>query len=193
MFYRKIHRGNRKEQRNIMEDSNHIRFENIDMDVYIKDTTPYISLQIFSGKTKKPDVYQYFKAMEDVERKILERKGILERRLEDKEQRKIQKREQTKQLKLSLKPGTLVNARFSYNMTFNKFYKVISNKNNTYKLEVLGTDWVDGDIGYTGTVKAGQGTGEFVEGKLTSNGLKVKNLYASICSAEDTFYENHMD
>ena len=196
MRVRKIFRGNRKEQRDIIEDSSHLRFEEQDIDVYIKitDDKQYpIRVQIFEGNKAKPTIYSKYSSMGLVEEVIKKRVELIQSKLEYKLKRKLQKQEKQKELKENLKPGTIIHTSFSYNMTFNKFYKVISNKRNTYQLEVLSTEWVDGDIGWTGNVKAGSEIGSKIEGKLTSNGLKIDNLYGSIISGNETFYENYAD
>ena len=106
---------------------------------------------------------------------------------------KIQRAQRNKELKASLIPGTIVRTVFSYEMTFNYFYKVIENKGSKYKLQKLTNEWVDGDAGFTGSVKAGKETDKFIEGKLTVSGLKIDDLYGEIININDTFYENHID
>ena len=189
--------GNRKEQRDIMEHSYSLRVEDIDMDIYC-NTNELVknykyTLQIFVGKTAKPMVFNRYVSEERRDAAIEERISVLRSRLEQKELSKLRKKERNAELKKSLVPGSTVRTSFSYNMTFNHFYKIISSNRSIYKLEVLGTEWVDGDRGWTGNVKAGSGTGNIVQGKLTASGLKIDNLYGNVINPSNTFYENHMD
>jgi len=180
-------------KRIIMSNSQKIEFKGSTLSIYTKEENGFFFLQIFSGRSTTPLVYtkyKYFKRMED---NILR---YVNSNLESIAQKKYQKEKRKKtiqKLKENLQPGTLVRTSFSYNMTFNDFYKVISKKGNTYKLEILSKEWVSGNIGYTGRVKAGNPTGDYIEGKITATGFKIDDRYASIINPNESFYENRMD
>lgn len=159
---------------------------------YLNETSEGYVFKIFTGRKSKPSEYKRCKKIEDFE-------NVLQRYVKNaadtiaiKEGRKDLLKENNENLKKDLVPGTFVVARFSYNMTFNKFFRVICNTKSTYKLEKYSNSWISGN-GFTGSVKVGEPTGEYVTAKLTSGGLKVDGLYAEICTKEDSFYENHMD
>ena len=190
---RKVVSSDRVSQREIMKDSQVLEFKDLDAIAYISTNYLYPILQLFVGKTVKPKIHNSYKSMEKLELALEQQIENIRKNIEYKKELAQQKKEIAKELKLNLIPGAVVRCSFSYNMTFNKFYKVLSNKNNTYKLEVLNTEWVDGDIGWTGNVKAGSETGEFIEGKLTASGFKIDNLYGGVINSNKTFYENRMD
>ena len=111
---------------------------------------------------------------------------------EYKQRQKDIKAKNVETLRKNISVGTFLRTVFSYNMTFNKFYRVISIDKNNYQLEVYNNKWVSGG-GFTGEVAVGNPTGVFKTGKMTSNGLKIDNLYADITSKGASFYENHLD
>ena len=190
---RKTFRGNRKDQREIIQDANFIRIDEEDMDIYMLDEGSTVQVQVFQGNKVKPTLHSRFRNLEYAETRIKELVNMFKSRREWKEKNKALKKERQNILKSKLIPGATVRTSFSYNMTFNKFYKVVSNTRNTYTLEILGTDWVSGDFGWTGNVKAGSPTGKFIEGKLTASGIKIDNLYGDVIDPNDDFYECHLD
>jgi len=179
--------------RQIMLDAQELVLKDSKLKVYIKEDNDKWICQIFEGRKTKPSTYTRFRSFENMENEI---KNYIRKEQSDikyKANLKASRAEKLKNFKRDLIPGVTVRASFSYNMTFNYFYRVISNKGNTYKFEILEKEWADGNIGYTGSVKAGRPTGKFIEGKLTQTGLKIDNLNASICNPSSTFYENHLD
>lgn len=179
--------------RNIMANSKELKFPTTNLSVYIKEEKPFFIAQIFEGRKTKPSVYSRFTTFEKMEKSIAQYVEKSEAVIQEKEDRKISNRVALKKNKETIVKGVTLRTSFSYNMTFNKFYRVVSVKGCTAKLEILSTEWVDGDIGWTGNVKAGNETGEFIEGKICVRGIKVDNLYGGIVSTSATFYENHMD
>jgi hypothetical protein len=179
--------------RNIMSDAKELKFKDSTLKVYIKEDNGKWICQIFTGRKTKPTSYVRYRTLEAMETEIKRQIDLDIANTQYKEALKITRRENAKKLKAALISGATVRTSFSYNMTFNKFYRVVSNKGNTYKFEILGTDWVDGDMGWTGNVRAGSPTGNFIEGKITTSGLKIDNLYGDVIDPSDTFYENHMD
>jgi len=191
---RRTFRGNRKEQRVLLEDAQLLRNEKLDIDAYYRVTEDEkVIAKIFVGNTAKPHTYSRFSSLARFEKRLQEIIDIKQSRLDYKEKNKLAKKERQDALKKALVPGATVRTSFSYNMTFNHFYRVVSSKRTIYTLEVLSSTWVDGDAGYTGSVKAGEETGKFVEGKLTASGLKIDNLYGDVINPDKSFYENHMD
>ena len=99
--------------------------------------------------------------------------------------------------------GDLFCSQFSYNMTFNTFYQVVSlPKGKTLEVVKCNMKWVDGDIGFTGNVSAVPLTAsELLEAKpikarvvgdLTIN-ISGADNYASFTTPDQKHYENHMD
>lgn len=178
----------------IMENAKEIKFKNSKLKIYTKqDENGKHILQVFEGRKINPSKYMRYRTFEIMEQDIKYFVEKEQKNMKYKAEQKLVKKKRTEKLKKTLKIDSVLRSTFSYTMTFNYFYKVVSIKGSRYKLEKLEKIWVDGDIGYTGNVSAGEPTGEFVEGRLTSNGLKVDNGYASIINVNDTFYENHMD
>jgi hypothetical protein len=183
--------------RKIMSDAKELKLNNTNIKVYIKE---YVKenksiwhCQIFTGRKIKPTIFRRYTTIRAVEAEILEQINLDIANTEYQKSLKKLRRENTEKLKASLVPDATVRTGFTYNMTFNKFYKVVSNKGNTYKFEILETEWVDGNKGWTGNVRAGAATGMFIEGKITTSGLKIDGLSGYVISPSDTFYENHLD
>lgn len=195
-----------KDKRKILQHSQHLRHEEVDVDVYIatrrsnissaySGTKEILQYQVFKGNTQKPvkEGFSNISNIEDAINKVVQNALIQKN---NKASRKLESQKAIKVLRQKLVPGVLVRTSYSYNMTFNKFYKAISNKGNKYQLRVLQTEWADPDnknIGWYGDVKAGSSTGEIIEGKLTASGLKIDRLYGHIINKNDTFYENRLD
>lgn len=190
---RNIFRGNRVQQRQIIQGANKIENKELKVTAYIKEQDNFFILQLFRGNKVNPNIYRRYKSLKAVDKEIKYQMDMEQKNFDYKENLKKRRAEEKKILIKALTPGTIVRTSFSYNMTFNYFYKLISKDKSTYTFEILGKAWVDGDIGWTGNVKAGQGTGKTIEGKLTARGLKIKDDIANIINPEDTFYENHLD
>jgi hypothetical protein len=176
-----------------MDGAREIAFKDITTKFYVKESDGKVYLQVFQGRKIKHSLYRRYMTLADIENDI---KYYIDKEMAAKKyklQKKLAAKEATEKLKKELKPGVTVRTVHSYTMTFNHFYKVVSNKGNVYRLKVLQKNWVDGDIGYTGYVQPGVGTGEYVQGKLTSTGFKVGHDYANIINPDNKFYENHMD
>jgi hypothetical protein len=83
---------------------------------------------------------------------------------------------------------------FGYSMTLNQFYKVIAKKGNKATIQQVQKVWTDGDIGYTGEVACtDELVGEEFTVNFSVNGLRIEDQTASICTLNDSFYQNHMD
>jgi len=192
---RNIHRGNRKEQRVIPPNATPLSFPEYNIDFYISSTArfPY-TLLCFIGNTKNKKYYYGFRDMKTLENQIKKTLDTEKSKIEMKQIRKIQVKERNANFKKSIIPGVILRTVFSYNMTFNKFYKVISKNGNKVTVQSLGNKWVSGEPGWTGEVSPDlDNLGGIVEAKFTSRGLKLDRGYADIINPTDTFYENHLD
>lgn len=184
---------NRIKARDILKDSKEIVFKGTSLEVHTKEINGVFYLQIFEGRKLRPSMYAKFNSFSGMEKQI---KRFVDKDLKNKaykEEIKKKRKEAISNLKHELQKGVTVRSSFSYDMTFNYFFRVVSNKGNTYKFEILNKEWVDGDAGYTGSVKAGSPTGKFIEGKITSSGLKIDDNYARVINPLESFYENHCD
>ena len=183
----------RKSQRVILQNSNHLRYDEVDIDVYIVENRGLYEYQIFKGNTSKLYNTGFSKQIEKVESIINNLIRVTATDLDNKKTSKENQKKRLQNLRLNLVPGVILRTSYIYNMTFNHFYKVKSVNKNIYTLEVLNTEWVSDNKGLYGDVKVGSSTDELIEGKLTSKGLKVDRLYAHIITKDETFYENHLD
>jgi len=182
-----------KHKRLIMKGAKEIKFNKSTLKIYTKEENGFFFLQIFEGRRVKPNVYTRHKTFASLEKQLKSSVADNIERIENKELFRRLKKEKVEELKSKLITGAVIRASFSYNMTFNYFYRVISNKGSVYKLEILEKEWVSGDFGYTGEVKPGCSTGKIIEGKMTTNGLKVNDLYCFVIDPSQSFYENHLD
>jgi len=159
----------------------------------IYDTGRY-SVVGYSGRRTKRDFAYGYKTLNGAEAKIEEHFANIQAHIDRKNEYKEQKKIKLKELKASINAGDYLRTSFSYNMSFNYFYKVLEKKGNKVTVQKLESRWVSGDIGYTGEVSATDDTiGEPFTVNFSANGLKIDNHLASVCSLNDHFYQNHLD
>ena len=151
-------------------------------------------VSIYEGRKTKRSSYRLFSSLNESSDFIEEEFGYAKEVQKRKDLVKQEKKLRLEETKKAIKVGALIHTSFSYTMTFNDFYKVISVKSNKVRLVQIGKDWVSGDIGYTGEVSPATNIiGDEFEASFTVNGLKIKDRYGYPCQLGDTFYENHMD
>ena len=148
----------------------------------------------YSGRRNKSDFAYSYKDLDAAEAKIEEHFANIQAHIDRKNEYKEQKKAQLKELKATITAGNYLRTSFSYNMTFNYFYKVLEKKGNKVTVQKLEARWVSGDIGYTGEVSPTDDVvGEPFTVNFSANGLKIEDHLASVCSLNDHFYQNHMD
>jgi len=183
------------EKRFIPEGFQELRADDVNIVCYIGEDGQGRPVAIcYSGKKSKNDFYNRFKDVASMDKKIEDTVARARKYKVEKAEYQAEKKLRAKEFKASIKVGNYIRTTFSYNMTFNDFYEVLSIKGAKVTLAVVKSEWVSGDAGYTGQVSCtSERTSKVVEGKFTTAGLKIQDRYGRVCTLEENFYENHMD
>jgi len=181
--------------RYIPENSIEVRNDECNTVCYLTayDTGRY-SVVGYSGRRTKSDFAYSYKNLTSAEAKIEDHFVNIQRGLDQKAQWKADKKARAQEFKKSVEVGSHLRIVFSYTMTLNQFYKVIEKKGNKVVIQSVQKTWTDGDIGYTGEVApTNELVGEPFKANFSANGLTIEGQTATICSLNDSFYQNHMD
>jgi len=181
--------------RYIPENSIEIKNEKCNAVCYlISFDTGKFGLYGYSGRKTKSDFAYSYAKLENAETKIEEYFSDIQRGLDQKAQWKAEKKARAQEFKKAVEVGSYLRTVFSYTMTLNQFYKVIEKKGNKVVIQSVQKTWTDGDIGYTGEVApTNELVGEPFKANFSANGLTIEGQTATICSLNDSFYQNHMD
>jgi len=165
--------------------------------IYVSDK--HLMTMTFNGKKGKHTSYYSHVDKEKMEKFISNVVESNARRVKDKENDKIKRREDAEKALANVKVGDIFHASWGYEQTNNDFYQVTDIKKSTLTLREIGSDIVEGSESSLCSNRVTPIKDAFLKGdrytpikkRFTGNAIKLESYkYAYKIKEDDTFYNS---